>query len=77
MCAGFLLSFLAHWGWGQRVETSEIPASVIIYREVTGPYSQHPEVFQQIALVPMRSADWFSVNGVVGSYSEVRNMAND
>jgi GyrI-like small molecule binding domain len=31
-----------------KVEVSRIPSAIVIYREVTGPYSQHPVVFDQL-----------------------------
>jgi hypothetical protein len=48
ICAALAVSFLAQRGYAQEVKTTEVPAAIIIYRTVTGPYSLHPEVFQQL-----------------------------
>jgi hypothetical protein len=31
-----------------KIEVSRIPSAIVMYREVTGPYSQHPIVFDQL-----------------------------
>lgn len=35
-------------GVSPKVEVSKIPSAIVIYREVTGPYSQHTVVFEQL-----------------------------
>lgn len=48
VCMALAGGFFVERATAQEVEITRVPAAIIIYREVTGPYSQHPEAFREM-----------------------------